>query len=288
MVVASLPMRAPAKPLFARELPSRSAARHAASDHRRPCAAAAGPDAQPRARAVRARRRTQDRRAPRARGDRAAALGWRGRALRPRLRITGIRGYDKELGRVQEALVDELGFKPADQPLIDEAVRAAGGVPGGLPTKVGLPLTPDRRSDAAAAVVLRGMLEVIEANLDGTIADLDSEFLHDFRVSVRRSRSVQRELKTVFPPGDLAHTGPSSAGSSRSPAMSATSTSTCSSSTRCARSCPRRCGAISSRCCACCGRGGSTRAGRWCERCAPSGPRCCCRRGVRSSTASSR
>ena len=49
------------------------------------------------------------------------------------------------------------------------------------------------------------MLEVIEANLDGTMADLDSEFLHDLRVSVRRSRAVQRELKTVFPPDELAH-----------------------------------------------------------------------------------
>ena len=71
-------------------------------------------------------------------------------ALRPRLRVTGIRGYDKQLGRVQEQLVAELGFKPADQPLVDEAVRAAGGVPGGLPTKVGVPLRSDQRSDAAA------------------------------------------------------------------------------------------------------------------------------------------
>jgi CHAD domain-containing protein len=126
-------------------------------------------------------------------------------ALRPRLRITGIRGYDKELARVQEALVVELGFKPADQPLLDEAVRAAGGVPGGLPSKVGVPLAPEDRTDTAAAVVLRGMLEVIEANLDGTIADLDSEFLHDLRVAVRRSRSVQRELQRAFPPDELAH-----------------------------------------------------------------------------------
>ena len=126
-------------------------------------------------------------------------------ALRPRLRITGIRGYDKELRRVHEALVVELGFKPADQPLLDEAVRAAGGVPGGLPTKAALPLSPDERSDAAAAAVLRGMLEVIEANLDGTIADIDTEFLHDLRVAVRRSRSVQRELKLAFGPVELAH-----------------------------------------------------------------------------------
>jgi len=125
--------------------------------------------------------------------------------LRPRLRLTGIRGYDKEFDRVQDALVVELGFKPADQTLLDEAVRAAGGVPGGLPTKPEVPLTPDMRADSAAAAVLRAMLEVIEANLDGTIADIDSEFLHDLRVAVRRSRSVQRELKRTFPPDELVH-----------------------------------------------------------------------------------
>jgi CHAD domain-containing protein len=124
-------------------------------------------------------------------------------ALRPRARLIGIRGYDKDLGRVRSALVEELGFVPADQPLVDEAVRAAGGLPGGLPSKVSLPLQFDQRADAAAAAVLRALLEVIEANIEGTIDDVDSEFLHDLRVSVRRSRAVQRELKGVFPPDEL-------------------------------------------------------------------------------------
>jgi CHAD domain-containing protein len=67
-----------------------------------------------------------------------------------------------------------------------------------------VPLEFEDRADAAAAKVLRRLLTVIEANTDGTIADIDSEFLHDYRVSVRRSRSVQRELKRVFPPEPLA------------------------------------------------------------------------------------
>jgi CHAD domain-containing protein len=127
--------------------------------------------------------------------------GWT--ALRPRVRMIGIRGYDRAFARVRGALVEELGFMPADQPLVDEAVRAAGGLPGGLPSKISLPLQFDQRADAAAAAVLRALLEVIEANLEGTIDDVDSEFLHDLRVSVRRSRAVQRELKGVFPPTEL-------------------------------------------------------------------------------------
>jgi CHAD domain-containing protein len=124
--------------------------------------------------------------------------------LRPRLRLTGVRGYDKARRRVHATLLDELGFKPAEEPLVDEAVRVNGGVPGGFASRLELSLRPDQRADNAAAVVLRRLLEVIEANLEGTIADLDSEFLHDLRVAVRRSRAVQRELKGVFEPDELA------------------------------------------------------------------------------------
>ncbi len=125
--------------------------------------------------------------------------------LRPRLRITPVRGYDSERHSVLLTLEQELGFMPADEPLVDEAVRVAGGVPGGCPAKIDVPLRAQERADTAAAAVLRALLEVIEANLEGTIEDLDSEFLHDLRVSVRRSRAVQRELKGVFPPSELAH-----------------------------------------------------------------------------------
>jgi CHAD domain-containing protein len=65
-------------------------------------------------------------------------------------------------------------------------------------------LDPGERADRAAAQVLQRLLEVIELNLPGTLADIDSEFLHDFRVGVRRSRSLQRELRRVFPPERLA------------------------------------------------------------------------------------
>jgi CHAD domain-containing protein len=125
-------------------------------------------------------------------------------ALRPRVRLAVVRGYDKQLERVRRTLEGELGFKAADQPLVDEAVRAAGGVPGGISSKVHVPMPFDQRADAAAAAVLRALLGVIEANLEGAIADVDAEFLHDFRVAVRRSRAVQRELKGVFPPEELA------------------------------------------------------------------------------------
>jgi CHAD domain-containing protein len=44
----------------------------------------------------------------------------------------------------------------------------------------------------------------MDSNLPGLIADVDAEFLHDYRVAVRRSRAVMKELKGVFPAEQLA------------------------------------------------------------------------------------
>ena len=80
------------------------AARHAAPDHRRPRAAAARAAAQPASGSLSVldgERKTVVRLAL----EETALVASNGAdaALRPRLRITGIRGYDKQLGRVQEA-----------------------------------------------------------------------------------------------------------------------------------------------------------------------------------------
>jgi CHAD domain-containing protein len=69
--------------------------------------------------------------------------------------------------------------------------------------KVEVRLGRDQRADAAAAAVLRRLLAVIASNVDGAIAGEDIEFLHQLRIGVRRSRTVQRQLKRVFPADDL-------------------------------------------------------------------------------------
>jgi CHAD domain-containing protein len=127
------------------------------------------------------------------------------RRLRPRIHVSAVRGYDKALRQVGRALSTELGCLPTGESVVDEAVVASGGRPGGTPSKIAVALAPRQRADGAAAAVLRELLAVIVANMDGAIADLDSEFLHDLRVAVRRSRAVQRELRHVFDARALAH-----------------------------------------------------------------------------------
>ncbi len=124
--------------------------------------------------------------------------------LRERVRLVAMRGYERERDRVKELLVASGCFAPADVPLVDDAVIAAGGDPAGTRSKVEVSLEPDQRADSAAAAVLSRLIEIMDANLPGTLADTDTEFLHDYRVAVRRTRAVMRELRGVFPAARIA------------------------------------------------------------------------------------
>jgi len=124
--------------------------------------------------------------------------------LTPRLEVAGVLGYPRPLDRLVMVLTTESGLADAPASLADEAIAAAGGDPEGIRSKVRVTLRPDQRTDKAAVAVLRDLAGMVEANLPGTLADLDTEFLHDLRVAVRRSRSVLRELSDAFPAEPLA------------------------------------------------------------------------------------
>ncbi|HEV7805267.1 MAG TPA: CHAD domain-containing protein [Solirubrobacteraceae bacterium] len=123
--------------------------------------------------------------------------------LRARLHVIGVLGYDGELERLRTLLSDALGLTETPRPVQHDAVEAVGEIVGGRSSKLRLALEPDERADAAAAKILRRLVEVVELNLPGALADSDSEFLHDLRVAVRRTRALQRELRGVFAPEPL-------------------------------------------------------------------------------------
>lgn len=69
--------------------------------------------------------------------------------------------------------------------------------------KVEVAIGYEQRADAAAAAVLRSLIDVVAANLEGAIAGEDAEYLHQLRIAVRRSRTVQRQFREAFPLIDL-------------------------------------------------------------------------------------
>lgn len=119
--------------------------------------------------------------------------------LEPRLYVRGVRGYDRALERVSEAVDDLDATEAVSEDRLETALRAWGTRPDAYSSKLDVELDPDLRADAATRVVLRHLLDTLRANEEGTKADLDSEFLHDFRVAVRRTRSALAQVKKVFP-----------------------------------------------------------------------------------------
>jgi CHAD domain-containing protein len=118
--------------------------------------------------------------------------------LRGRVSASAVRGYDKDLERVDALLKDTLGLPLDTVPLVDEAVAANGKPPAGTSAKLNLELDPDAPATTAAHTVFARLLQVIDDNFAGTLEDVDSEFLHDLRVAVRRTRSLQRQFKAVY------------------------------------------------------------------------------------------
>ena len=60
-------------------------------------------------------------------------------------------------------------------------------------------LEPMMPALVAVQKILQQQFEVIQANEAGTLAAIEKECLHDFRVAVRRTRSLLGQMKKVFP-----------------------------------------------------------------------------------------
>jgi CHAD domain-containing protein len=120
-------------------------------------------------------------------------------SLPDRIRLVPMRGYRRELLRVAELLgaCDALRF--AREPLLDQVVSHGGGRAAGRSNAIDVAIAADEAAGVAAARILARLNEVLAQNLPGVLGDVDIEFLHDYRVALRRIRTVVRELRGVLP-----------------------------------------------------------------------------------------
>ncbi len=132
--------------------------------------------------------------------DRGTAAGPAGRRRRlpPVLRLTRMTGYGRDGAGVRRFLEEEVGLPPGPDAELDLALAAVGREPGGYTGKLALRLDADAPADRAVKRVLSALWEMMRANEEGLRADLDPEFLHDFRVAVRRTRSCLGQMRDVF------------------------------------------------------------------------------------------
>jgi CHAD domain-containing protein len=123
-------------------------------------------------------------------------------SLPPRLAVTPLRGYQTQARRLADLLAAAPGVAAGGPSALEASLAVAGRRPGDYSSKIDVRLTPRMPAAAAVAAVLTSLMDTLEANVDGTIRDLDTEFLHDLRVAVRRSRSALKLAGDVLP-GEL-------------------------------------------------------------------------------------
>ena len=110
-----------------------------------------------------------------------------------------VKGYPRYM-RALAKKFQEAGLEiNKEEELYFRAMEAAGKKPGDYSTKVNVQLNPQMRSDQATKVILRFLLQIMRINEAHIEKDLDTEFLHDFRVAIRRTRSALGQIKDVFP-----------------------------------------------------------------------------------------
>jgi len=112
-----------------------------------------------------------------------------------------VKGYSKHSQNLAKQF-KEAGFTISKkEDVYFNALEVVDKKPGSYSAKLNIQLDPDMRSDDATKVILHFLLQIMRINEVNIEKDLDTEFLHDFRVAIRRTRSALGQIKNVFPMG---------------------------------------------------------------------------------------
>ncbi len=112
--------------------------------------------------------------------------------------VVEVAGYAEDAKKACD-LLEARGLRPSDGDLVEVAAAATGVAFGGFHISPTVPLHGGEPALAAFRRLLANLADTVEATWQGTVDDVDPEFLHDLRVAVRRTRSVLGQGKGVLP-----------------------------------------------------------------------------------------
>ena len=125
--------------------------------------------------------------------------------LQPRLSIDEVRGYPGQARRAASLIANVASASPASASVFTAALAALGRHPGDYSGKVDVQISAEMPAAKAVATVLLTLLDTLDRNVPGVLRDIDTEFLHDLRVAVRRTRSALKLLGDVLPADLTSH-----------------------------------------------------------------------------------
>ena len=113
--------------------------------------------------------------------------------------VTGVRGYERSAQRIADAL-SAAGLDRQAESLMSVALSLVGRASPGAKLGPGVDLYRSMPASRAVAAILGRLRYHMISNQDGVREQLDTEFLHDYRVAIRRARSILRQSGGVLPP----------------------------------------------------------------------------------------
>lgn len=116
------------------------------------------------------------------------------------VKLYGVRGYSKPLQAVSQIILQNGGSTAAEgRVFLEPALEAAGIAPEKMGAKFAVSLGPEITVFEGLQDVGLALLADIRLQLPGVIEDIDSEFLHDFRIALRRTRSLLSLYGKILP-----------------------------------------------------------------------------------------
>ena len=113
------------------------------------------------------------------------------------IEIEPLRGYTNQLPAILKKIsAKKLSISKDDR--LKRGLATIGEQPATYSSKPNIKFTKDMTAPEATKLIYLHLTDIIQRNTNGIINDIDTEFLHDFRVSVRRTRSALGQLKNVL------------------------------------------------------------------------------------------
>ena len=116
-----------------------------------------------------------------------------------RITTRPVKGYKDSYKKVED-FIQLLELRKAPDNMMKLALAETGHGPGDYTTKLNLFLDPDEPCGEAVKEILARLVEIIHQNTSGTIRGEDTEYLHDYRVAIRKTRTALSEIEGALPP----------------------------------------------------------------------------------------
>lgn len=114
------------------------------------------------------------------------------------LELQPLRGFNKDTNQLTQ-FMKQQGFITITEPPLITLWDKAKLAPKSYSIKPKFAIQPKQPTREVVLHMISTMFELSQRNQQGVIDDIDTEYLHDYRVAIRKIRSILSLIKHVFP-----------------------------------------------------------------------------------------